>query len=316
MKGLADSVRVVDVGPRDGLQNEPEPVPLRAKIALIEALAAAGLPVVEATSFVSPRWIPQLADAHDVLTGLRRRPGVSYPVLVPNLRGLERALAAGAEQIAVFAAASETFSRKNTNATIAESVDRLSGVAAHALQANVPVRGYISCVLGCPYEGPVPPANVVALAEELLAMGCTELSLGDTIGIGTPGAARDMLENVARVTGMDRLAVHFHDTRGQALANVLACLQAGVRTVVASVAGLGGCPYAAGATGNLATEDLVYMLHGLGIETGIDLPALVRAGHDICRALGREPNSRLGRLPEYRPADMEQNRKPENATKD
>ncbi len=316
MRGLPESVRVVEVGPRDGLQNEPAPVPVEAKIALIEALAAAGLPMVEATSFVSPRWVPQLADAHDVLTGIRRRPGVAYPVLVPNLPGLERALAAGAGHVAIFTAASETFSRKNTNATIAQSLERLKAVTDEALAAKIPVRGYISCVLGCPYEGPVPVAGVVAVAEQLLAMGCSEISLGDTIGIGTPGTARDMLERVAQVTGMDRLAVHFHDTRGQALANVLACLQAGVATVDASVAGLGGCPYAAGASGNVATEDLVYMLHGLGIRTGIDLPALVRAGHDISRALGREPGSRLGRLPEYRQADENGNRESVNVTKD
>jgi hydroxymethylglutaryl-CoA lyase len=316
MDGLPDSVRVVEVGPRDGLQNEPEPVPVQAKIALIEALAAAGLPMVEATSFVSPRWVPQLADAHDVLTGIRRRPGVAYPVLVPNVRGLERALAAGAGHVAIFTAASETFSRKNTNATIAQSIDRLRAVAGEALAARVPVRGYISCVLGCPYEGPIPVAGVIAVAEQLLAMGCSEISLGDTIGIGTPGAARDMLEQVAQVTGMDRLAVHFHDTRGQALANILACLQAGVATVDASVAGLGGCPYAAGATGNVATEDLVYMLHGLGIRTGIDLPAVVRAGQEISHALGRTPNSRLGRLPEYRQTGRNENRNNEHATKD
>lgn len=316
MNDLPDSVRVVEVGPRDGLQNEPDPVPVQTKIALIEALAEAGLPMVEATSFVSPRWIPQLADAHDVLTGIRRRSGVAYPVLVPNLQGLERALAAGARHVAIFAAASETFSRKNTNATIAQSLERLRPVAEEAMAAKVPVRGYISCVLGCPYEGPVAVAGVAAIAEQLVAMGCAEVSLGDTIGIGTPGAARDMLEQVAQVTGMDRLAVHFHDTRGQALANILACLQAGVATVDASVAGLGGCPYAAGATGNVATEDLVYMLHGLGIRTGIDLPALVRAGLRISRALGRPPNSRLGRLPEYRQTGTNENRNNENATKD
>ena len=299
MNGLPREVRVVEVGPRDGLQNEPDPVATTVKIELIEALAAAGLKTVEATSFVSPRWIPQLADAHEVLRGLRRAEGVSYPVLVPNLRGLERARAAGADSVAIFTAASDTFSRKNTNATVSESLVRLAPVASAARAAGLPVRGYISCVLGCPYEGDVPLQRVTAVANDLIQMGCHEISLGDTIGIGTPAAARTMVEHVAGVTGMARLAVHFHDTRGQSLANILACLQAGITVVDASVAGLGGCPYAAGASGNVATEDLVYMLHGLDIETGVDLTALVRAGHAVSRALGRAPNSRLGRLPEY-----------------
>lgn len=302
MNGLPGSVRVVEVGPRDGLQNESGPVATSVKIDLIEALAAAGLKTVEATSFVSPRWIPQLADAHDVLSGLQRVDGVSYPVLVPNLQGLERARAAAADSIAIFTAASDTFSRKNTNASVAESLERLAPVAAAARADGLPVRGYVSCVLGCPYEGSVPVDQVTAVADELVAMGCYEVSLGDTIGIGTPARARDMLERVAAVVGMDRLAVHFHDTRGQALANILACLQAGVAVVDSSVAGLGGCPYAAGASGNVATEDLVYMLHGLGIGTGIDLAAVVCAGQTISEALGRPPNSRLGRLPEYKSA--------------
>jgi len=293
-------VRVVEVGPRDGLQNEPEVVPSAIKIQFIERLAASGLPAVEATSFVSPGWIPQLADAEEVFAGLRRRSGVSYPALVPNLKGLERALAAGVEEIAVFTAASETFNRKNINASIDESLARIEAVAGPARGKGLRVRGYVSCVLGCPYEGRIAKEPVVEVVRALLDLGCYEVSLGDTIGVGTPLAARRLLDSVAAACGMERLAVHFHDTRGQALANIYACLEAGVGVVDASVAGLGGCPYAQGASGNVATEDLVYMLHGLGIETGIDLPALVAAGHYICDELGREPGSRLGRLPDYR----------------
>ncbi|NGX14848.1 hydroxymethylglutaryl-CoA lyase [Wenzhouxiangella sp. XN24] len=293
-------VRVVEVGPRDGLQNEPGVVPAAVKIEFIERLAASGLPAVEATSFVSPGWIPQLADAEEVFAGLRRRPGVSYPALVPNLKGLERALAAGVEEIAVFTAASETFNRKNINASIDESLARIEAVAGPARARGLRVRGYVSCVLGCPYEGKIAGERVVEVARALLALGCYEVSLGDTIGVGTPLAARRLLESVAAACGMERLAVHFHDTRGQALANIYACLEAGVGVVDASVAGLGGCPYAQGASGNVATEDLVYMLQGLDIETGIDLPALVGAGRYICGELGREPGSRLGRLPDCR----------------
>jgi hydroxymethylglutaryl-CoA lyase len=295
-------VRVVEVGPRDGLQNEPATVPAAVKIEFIERLAASGLPAVEATSFVSPRWIPQLADAAEVYGGLARLPDVAYPVLVPNLRGLERAVAVGVEEIAVFTAASESFNRKNINATIAESLERIRELAEPALARKMRIRGYISCVLGCPYEGPVAESRVVEVAQALFELGCYEVSLGDTIGVGTPVAARRMLWAVAGECGMERLAVHFHDTRGQALANIFACLEAGVAIVDASVAGLGGCPYAQGASGNVATEDLVYLLHGLGIETGIDLAKLVAAGHFICGHLGREPGSRVGRLPEYRRA--------------
>jgi hydroxymethylglutaryl-CoA lyase len=294
---LPAEVRVVEVGPRDGLQNEPAEVPAAVKVELIERLAAAGVPVVEATSFVSPKWIPQLADADEVFARIRRRPGTSYPVLVPNLQGLERAIAAGATEVAVFTAASETFNRRNINASIAESLERLAPVAARAAERGVKMRGYVSCVLGCPYEGRVDAAKVAEVARALVDMGCYEVSLGDTIGAGTPLAARDMLATCAAAVGMERLAVHFHDTRGQALANVFACLELGVATVDASVAGLGGCPYAKGATGNVATEDLVYLLHGLGIGTGIDLGALVAAGHYICEHLGRRPNSKLGQLP-------------------
>lgn len=299
---MTTQVRVVEVGPRDGLQNEAAVVPTAVKIEFIERLAAAGLPAVEATSFVSPRWVPQLADAAEVYRGLVRRPGIAYPVLVPNLQGLERAIAAGVEEIAVFTAASETFNRKNINASIAESLERIRELAAQALARGMRMRGYLSCVLGCPYEGPVAESKVVDVAQALVELGCYEVSLGDTIGVGTPLGARRLLSAVAGACGMERLAVHFHDTRGQALANIYACLEAGVSVVDASVAGLGGCPYAQGASGNVATEDLVYLLHGLGIETGIDLKQLVAAGYFICGHLGREPGSRLGRLAEYRPA--------------
>jgi hydroxymethylglutaryl-CoA lyase len=250
--------------------------------------------VVEATSFVSPRWIPQLADADAVLEGLDRRAGTAYPVLVPNLAGLERAIVAGAREVAVFTAASETFNHKNINAGIDESFDRILAVTDRARSADLRVRGYVSCVLGCPYEGDVDPAAVIRVAERLAEAGCYEVSLGDTIGAGTPVRARELVRAVADSIGLDKVAVHFHDTRGQALANVFACLEAGVATVDASVAGLGGCPYARGATGNLATEDLVYMLHGMGVETGVDLDALVEAGLYISRILGRRPASRLG----------------------
>ena len=298
---LPASVRIVEVGPRDGLQNEAVTVPTAVKLEFIHRLAAAGLPAVESTSFVSPRWVPQLADADEVFRSLARRPGVSYPALVPNLQGLERALAAGVEEIAVFTAASESFNRKNINASTAESLERIRALAQPALDRGLRIRGYISCVLGCPYEGEIDAAKVVEVARTLLELGCYEVSLGDTIGVGTPLAARRLLWAVADECGMEHLAVHFHDTRGQALANIFACLEAGVGTVDASVAGLGGCPYAQGASGNVATEDLVYLLHGLGLETGVDLAALVAAGHFICSHLGREPGSRLGRLPEYRP---------------
>ncbi len=288
------SVRIVEVGPRDGLQNEKQLVPTAVKIELIERLADTGLPAVEATSFVSPRWIPQLADAEDVLGGLHRRTGTDYPVLVPNLAGLERAIAAGAREVAVFTAASEAFNRKNINAGIDESFERIRAVTDRAGSAGLKVRGYVSCVLGCPYQGDVDAAEVVRVAERLVEAGCYEVSLGDTIGMGTPTQARALVRRVADSIGLQKVAVHFHDTRGQALANVFACLEAGVATVDASVAGLGGCPYARGATGNLATEDLVYMLHGMGVQTGVDLEALVETGLFISAALGRRPASRLG----------------------
>jgi len=292
---LPARVTLVEVGPRDGLQNEAATVPTAVKIALIERLAACGLPVVEAGAFVSPKWVPQMADSAAVLAGIARRPGVRYPVLVPNLQGFEAARAAGAEVVAIFAAASESFSRKNINCSIAESLARFAPVAEAAQEAGIAVRGYVSCVLGCPYEGAVAPAAVAAVSRDLYRLGCYEISLGDTIGVGTPGRARAMLEAVAAEVPLERLALHFHDTYGQALANILACLELGAATLDSSVAGLGGCPYAAGASGNLASEDLLYMLDGLGIETGVDLGKLVEAAWFIADQLGRPPASRVAR---------------------
>ena len=288
-------VKIVDVGPRDGLQNEVQLVSTEIKVRLIEGLAEAGLPVVEATSFVSPKWVPQMADAAEVMARIQRRPGVSYPVLTPNLKGFEAALAAGAEEVAIFGAASESFSQRNINCTIGESLERFRPVMDAASQAGVRVRGYVSCVLGCPYEGEIAPEAVVRVAKALFDMGCYEISLGDTIGVGTPAKARRMVEAVAAGVPMDRLAVHFHDTYGQALANLYAVLDLGIATVDSSVAGLGGCPYAAGASGNVATEDVVYLLHGLGIETGVDLDRLVDVGVEISTRLGRELGSKVGK---------------------
>jgi isopropylmalate/homocitrate/citramalate synthase len=292
---LPKRVRIVEVGPRDGLQNEPKSVATAVKIALIERLADAGLPAVEATAFVSPKWVPQMADHSEVLKTLRRRPGVSYPVLVPNMQGFTAAAAAGAEEIAVFGAASETFSRKNINASIGESLERFAPVAEAARAKGIRVRGYISCVVGCPYEGDIRPEAVAEVAKRLDAMGCYEISLGDTIGVGTPGKVTRMLETVARAVPVERLAVHLHDTYGQALANLYAALELGVATADSAVAGLGGCPYAKGASGNVATEDVVYLLGGLGIETGVDLAKVYEAGRFICDALGREPASKVAK---------------------
>ena len=290
---LPKCVTIVEVGARDGLQNEPEIVPTDVKVALIDRLSAAGLPVIEATSFVSARWVPQLADASDVLGKIKQKEKVRYPVLTPNMKGFDAAMAAGAEEIAVFGAASESFSRKNINCSIDESLERFRPVCEAAAERGVRVRGYVSCVLGCPYEGDIAPAQVTRVAADLVAMGCAEISLGDTIGVGTPAKARAMVEAVAAEVPIERLAAHFHDTYGQALANLYAVLELGVATIDASVAGLGGCPYAPGAAGNVATEDVVYMLHGLGIGTGVDLDALVEAGWYICDALGRPPSSKV-----------------------
>jgi hydroxymethylglutaryl-CoA lyase len=292
---LPDHVTLVEVGPRDGLQNEPERVPTETKITLIDRLGDAGLPVIEATSFVSPKWVPQLADAPIVMAGIRRRPGVRYPVLTPNLKGFEAALGAGAEDVAVFAAASESFSRRNINCSIDESLDRFAPVLEAAREHGVRVRGYLSCALGCPYEGEIAPARVAAVAGQLFAMGCQQISLGDTIGVGTPGKARAMVEAVSRQVPVEQLAAHFHDTYGQALANLYAVLQQGVAVIDSAIAGLGGCPYARGAGGNVATEDVVYLLDGLGIETGVSLERLVATGYYISDALGRANGSKAAR---------------------
>jgi len=286
------SVRIVEVGPRDGLQNEKAVVPVDGKVALIDALVDAGLKTIECGSFVSPKWVPQMADTGEVLHQIRRVAGVSYVVLVPNLRGLEAALAAGAEAIAVFSAASETFAQKNINCSISESLSRLGAVAETALARGIKVRGYVSCVLGCPYEGEVPSASVARVSSELHRIGCYEVSLGDTIGVGTPLKAQRMIEAVAKQVPVNMLAVHYHDTWGQALANILASLELGVAVVDSSVSGLGGCPYAQGATGNVATEDVVYMLNGMGIHTGVDLQKLAAAGRIISGNLGRAPASK------------------------
>ena len=288
-------VRIVEVGPRDGLQNEKATIATADKIALVDRLSATGLQAIEATSFVSPKWVPQLADAAEVFAGITRRPGVRYPVLVPNEQGYERAREAGAQDIAVFTAASEAFNRRNINASIDESLERFAPVMERARADGVSVRGYVSTVLGCPYQGAVPLADVVRVSRSLHAMGCHEISLGDTIGVGTPGMARAMVRAVAGEVPVAALAVHFHDTWGQALANVLACLEEGVSVVDAAVSGTGGCPYARGASGNLATEDVVYMLHGLGIETGVDLDALADTGRWLAGLLGRETGSKVAR---------------------
>jgi len=295
VSGYPRHVKLVEVGPRDGLQNEPSPIETRAKVDLINRLSRTGLRTIEATSFVSPKWVPQLADAEEVFKQITRREGVVYPVLVPNMSGLERALSVGAEEIAVFTTVSETFSQKNTNCSIAESIERFKPMIVRAHAESLRVRAYISCVLGCPYEGAIDPMRVAELAQQLYERGCYEISLGDTIGVGTPRQAVAMVASVAAFVPIEHLAVHFHDTRGQALANILACLPLGVSIVDASVSGLGGCPYANGATGNVATEDVVYMLQGMDIETGVDLGKLIETSIFISNQLGRDSQSRVTR---------------------
>ena len=292
---MPSQVRIVEVGPRDGLQNEKTIIATADKIALIDRLSATGLRSIEATSFVSPKWVPQLADAADVYSGITRQPGISYPVLVPNEQGYERARSVGVSEIAVFTAASEEFNRRNINAGIDESLARFAPVMERAKADGVKVRGYVSTVLGCPYQGEVPVADVVRVARVLHGMGCYEVSLGDTIGVGTPAKARAMLRAVAGEVPISALAIHFHDTYGQALSNILACLEEGVAVIDAAVSGAGGCPYAEGASGNVASEDVVYMLHGLGIGTGIDLDALAETGRWLAALLGRETGSKAGK---------------------
>lgn len=286
-------VKIVEVGPRDGLQNEAEIISTETKIAWINLLSETGLKVIEPTSFVSPKWVPQLADAADVLSGINKKPGVQYPVLVPNVKGLENALAAGAKDIAVFATASEQFAHKNTHCSVAESIERIAKIMKLAKQHEVNVRAYLSCVLGCPYEGEVAPEKTAALAHTLWDMGCNEISLGDTIGVGTPFKTQHLIEVITEKIPIQHFAVHFHDTYGQALANIYAALEMGITTIDSSTAGLGGCPYARGASGNVATEDVVYMLEGMQIKTGIDLKKLIAAGQFISEKLRREPQSKV-----------------------
>ncbi|WP_394496034.1 hydroxymethylglutaryl-CoA lyase [Shewanella sp. ENK2] len=289
---LPHKVSIFEVGARDGLQNEL-PVSTQDKLTLIDQLADAGVTRIEAGSFVSPKWVPQMADSGDIFKQLTRKPDVVYSALTPNLKGLELALDAGADEVAIFGAASETFSQRNINCSIEESIARFEPVMAMAKARNIPVRGYVSCVLGCPYEGDIEIDEVARVSEILYKMGCYEISLGDTIGVGTPTKARKMVEAVAKLVPVEKLALHFHDTYGQALANIQACLDTGISVIDSSVAGLGGCPYAKGASGNLATEDVVYMLHGMGIETGIDLHKLAKAGQQISAALGRLTGSKV-----------------------
>ncbi|AKS09303.1 hydroxymethylglutaryl-CoA lyase [Pseudomonas trivialis] len=292
---LPSHVRLVEVGPRDGLQNEAQPISVADKVQLVDALSAAGLSYIEVGSFVSPKWVPQMAGSAEVFAQIQRKAGVTYGALAPNLRGFEDALAAGVKEVAVFAAASEAFSQRNINCSISESLERFAPIMAAAKQHGISVRGYVSCVLGCPYEGEIAPEQVTAVARELYAMGCYEVSLGDTIGTGTAGATRRLFEVVGAQVPRDKLAGHFHDTYGQAIANIYASLLEGIHVFDSSIAGLGGCPYAKGASGNVATEDVVYLLNGLGIQTGIDLEALIRAGQQISNVLGRPTGSRVAK---------------------
>lgn len=295
MINLPKKVRIVEVGPRDGLQNEKQPIPTLAKIQLIENLVDAGLDYIEAGSFVNPKWVPQMADSGEVFSGITRKPGVTYAALTPNLQGFERAIAVNANEVAIFAAASEAFSQKNINCSIAESIQRFEALINAARANNIPVRGYISCVLGCPYSGAVDAKKVASITNDLLAMGCYEISLGDTIGVGTAGQVKKLVETVALDIPIQKIAAHMHDTYGQALANIYAALEMGVSVIDSSVAGLGGCPYAVGATGNVATEDVVYLLNGLGIEHGVDLDKLILAGNTISSILGKPTNSKVAK---------------------
>ena len=290
---LPKQVRMVEVGPRDGLQNEPGKISTAVKVELVNRLAQAGLKTIEAASFVSPKWVPQMADSAELMRQIQRYPGVTYTALTPNLKGFENALACGVDEVAIFAAASEQFSQKNINCSVAESLRRFEPIMMAAKAQGIKVRGYISCVLGCPYQGEVPVSAVVQVAKQLVSMGCYEVSLGDTIGVGTPRKTQQMVEAVAKEVAIEQLAVHCHDTYGQALANIYAALELGIAVIDSSVAGLGGCPYAKGASGNVASEDVLYMLNGLGIDTGVDLESLIAAGQFVMQALGRRTGSKV-----------------------
>jgi hydroxymethylglutaryl-CoA lyase len=292
-QGIPDKVRIVEVGPRDGLQNESGLVSSDAKVALLNKLSAAGFSSIEAGSFVSPKWVPQMAGSSEVFANIERKQGVRYTALTPNLQGFEAALAANVDEVAIFAAASESFSQKNINCSIAESMQRFAQVMVAAKQHNIPVRGYVSCVVGCPYEGFIEPQKVAEVSAALIDLGCYEISLGDTIGVGTPASINNMLEAVTTQVPVSQLAIHCHDTYGQAIANIYAALQAGISVVDSSVAGLGGCPYAKGASGNVATEDVLYLCEGLGVETGVDLGMAIDAGNYISDQLGRKNQSRV-----------------------
>ena len=292
---LPSKVRMFEVGPRDGLQNEPVTINTETKIQLIDILSGTGLSTIEVGSFVSAKWVPQMADTAGVLQGIKRIPGISYPVLTPNMKGFDHAVAAGAKEVAVFGAATESFSKANINCSIDESLERFAPVCAAARQQNIRVRGYVSCVLGCPYEGTVDPNKVAEVAKKIFELGCYEISLGDTIGVGTPRNVEIMINTVTRQIPVERISVHFHDTHGQALANILVALQCGVSGVDSAVSGLGGCPYAHGASGNVASEDVLYMLNGMGIETGVNMDELLKASSFISRALGHAPASKVAR---------------------
>ncbi|XP_076456470.1 hydroxymethylglutaryl-CoA lyase, mitochondrial-like [Babylonia areolata] len=293
MAGLPRFVKIVEVGPRDGLQNEKNIVPTSVKVEFINKLSEAGIPMIEVTSFVSPKWVPQMADHSEVMEAIMRKPNIVYSALTPNVKGLEAALASNVSEVAIFGAASESFSKKNINCSIEESLERFQAVMDKAKEAKIKVRGYVSCVLGCPYEGDIPPEKVAEVARKMYDLGCYEISLGDTIGRGTPGAMRLLISVVSKKVPVECLAVHCHDTYGQALANILAAIQMGISVVDSSVAGLGGCPYARGASGNVATEDVVYMLNGLNIHTGVDMHKLIEAGQYISNAIGRKTGSKV-----------------------
>ncbi|MBL1259554.1 MAG: hydroxymethylglutaryl-CoA lyase [Thiotrichaceae bacterium] len=296
MNSLPSNVTIVEVGPRDGLQNEAQHLSAQVKIDFINQLSCCGLAVIESGSMVNPEWLPQMANSEEVIKGIHQRPGIKYPVLVPNEKGMQRALEAGAKSVAIFISASEGFNHKNLNCSIEQSFTHFDPVMAIARDNGIEVRAYLSCVMGCPFDGKVKPMVVATIARRLIELGCYEVSLGDTIGIGTPLQAQRLIQAVSKQVAIEQLAIHFHNTRGQALANIYACLELGITTIDAAVAGLGGCPYTDGSSGNIATEDVIYMLHGMGIETGVDLRALSETGNMICQQLNRINSSHVGKL--------------------